>query len=248
MFKNKINLLTTLISVMLISTLVLTGCGNSAGSANSDMETLKYGGQLYPEEYLLKGQDFWSKYGLTVEHTLFSSGGENNQALISGAIDVNIGSDSKSVALFNAMGDQVVIIALPARRPLFHHDTGRLRHHSWYDMKGQNVGIRLGTGAEQVVRRYFEIVGDLSWKISTGSTSKLRIGRGLADGSIVSFTAGNRPPPLRKPPDGAQVMMSYGDYAHPPVLIHTTKLTQKAPDELVAFLEGQLDKVDMILN
>ncbi len=41
MFKNKINLLTTLISVMLISTLVLTGCGNSL-AAPIDMETLKY--------------------------------------------------------------------------------------------------------------------------------------------------------------------------------------------------------------
>ena len=245
MYKNRTNLLTTLIAVMLISTLVMTGCGSSS----SEMETVKYGGQLYPEEYLLKGQDFWSKYGLTVQHTLFSSGGENNQALISGAIDVNIGSDSKSVALFNAMGDQVVIIASSQRgdrySTMVQSDSGIT---SWYDMKGMTVGIRLGTGAEQVVRRYFEAVGDLSWDDFNWVDLKVEdMTAALADGSIASFTAWEPTPAIAQASIGAQVMMSYGDYALTPVLIHTTKAyAETHHDELVAFLKGQLDKVDMI--
>jgi len=278
MFTKKSNILGLMITAILISTMILTGCAGSssnesassdAGSSESsestgsdtsseessapkaDLETLNYGGQLYPEEYLLKGQDFWSKYGLTVEHTLFSSGGENNQALISGAIDVNIGSDSKSVALFNAMGDDVVIIAASQRgdrySTMIQKDSGIT---SWYDMKGMTVGVRLGTGAEQVIRRYFESVGDLKWEdFNWVDLQVADMAAALADGSIASFTAWEPTPAIAEATGDAVVMMSYGKYALTPVLIHTTKeYAASHHDELVAFLEGQLDKVDMIQN
>ncbi|BBB49493.1 ABC transporter substrate-binding protein [Pelolinea submarina] len=251
MFKHKSNLLNFSIAIILVGMLILTACGSSSGSAKSEMDTVKYGGQLYPEEYLLKGQDFWSKYGLTVQHTLFSSGGENNQALISNAIDINIGSDSKSVELFNAMGDKVVIIAASQRgdrySTMVQTDSGIT---SWYDMKGETVGIRLGTGAEQVVRRYFEAVGDLSWDDFNWVDLKVEdMAAALADGSIASFTAWEPTPAIAEATGNAQVMMSYGDYALTPVLIHTSKAyAESHHDELVAFLKGQLDKVDMIQN
>jgi len=35
--------------------------------------TVKYSGQLYSEEYLLKGKDFWSLYDLSVDQILFDS-------------------------------------------------------------------------------------------------------------------------------------------------------------------------------
>lgn len=250
MFKNKSHFYTTLLAILLVGAL-LTACGASADTSASGLSTLKYGGQLYPEEYLLKGQDFWSPYGLTVEHTLFSSGGENNQALISGAIDANIGSDSKSVALFSAMGDQIVIIAASQRGDRYSTMVQAGSDiTSWYDMKGMTVGIRLGTGAEQVVRRYFETVGDLAWEDFNWVDLKVEdMAAALADGSIASFTAWEPTPAIAQATVGAQVMMSYGDYALTPVLIHTTKAyAESHHDELVAFLKGQLDKVDMIQN
>lgn len=217
-----------------------------------DLSTLRYGGQIYPEEYLLKGKDFWlEKYGLPVEHTLFSSASENNQALISGAIDVNIGSDSRSVSLFSVMGDQVVIIAASQRGDRYSTmvmpDSGIT---SWKDMVGQKVGIRLGTGAEQVVRRYFEIAGDLKWEDFEWIDLKVEdMAAALADGSIASFTAWEPTPAIAQATTGAQVMMSYGEVAMTPVLIHTTKeYAAEHHDELVAFLRGQLDKVAMIQN
>ncbi len=224
---------------------------SSSAEPTQELTTLRYGGQLYPEEFLLKGHDFWSKYGLTVDHTLFSSGGENNQALISGAIDVNIGSDSKSVALFNAMGDKVVIIAASQRgdrySTMIMPDSGIT---SWYDMKGEKVGIRLGTGAEQVVRRYFEKVGDLKWEDFDWVDLKVEdMAAALADGSIASFTAWEPTPAIAQETTGAQVMMSYGDIALTPVVIHTTTAYAASHHaELVAFLRGQLDKVAMIQN
>jgi ABC-type nitrate/sulfonate/bicarbonate transport system substrate-binding protein len=246
MFTKRINLI---LSALIISLLALTACGGSSDAAASEMETVRYGGQLYPEEYLLKGKDFWSQYGLTVEHTLFSSGTENNQALISGSIDVNIGSDSKSVALFNAMGEDVVIIAAAQRgdrySTMVQKDSGIT---SWYDMVGMTVGIRLGTGAEQVVRRYFDAVGDLSWEDFNWVDLKIEdMAAALADGSIASFTAWEPTPAIAEATGDAVVMMSYGEYALTPVLLHTTvEYAESHREELVAFLKGHLDKLALI--
>ena len=246
--KNQENRLTILISLLIISLLVLSSCQN-AGSASGDLDSIKYGGQLYPEEYLLKGKDFWSQYGLTVEHTLFSSGSENNQALISGAIDINIGSDSKSVGLFNAMGDKIIIIAASQRGDRYSTMVGEGSPiTSWYDMVGEKVGIRLGTGAEQVVRRYFDEVGDLKWEDFEWINLKVEdMAAALADGSVASFTAWEPTPAIAQATTNAQVMMSYGDIALTPVVIHTTvEFAQSHREELVAFLRGHLDKFSLI--
>lgn len=264
--KNQISLLLTAISLI---ALLFTACASPSqqpmeapAAAEEEevteapeaepvkpLEPVRYGGQLYPEEFLLKGNDFWSKYELTVEHTLFSSGGENNQALISGAVDLNIGSDSKSVGLFGAMGDKVVIIAASQRGDRYStmilKDSGIT---SWYGMKGKVVGIRLGTGAEQVVRRYFEKVGDLKWEDFEWVDLKVEdMAAALADGAIVSFTAWEPTPAIAEATTDAIVMMSYGDIALTPVLIHTTKaFAESHRNELVAFLRAHLDKVKMI--
>ena len=247
MLKTK-NRFSLLIGVLMISASLITACSTEAASTG-DMAVIRYGGQLYPEEYLLKGVDFWSQYGLTVEHTLFSSGSENNQALISGAIDINIGSDSKSVGLFNAMGDKIVIIAASQRgdrySTMVSPDSGIV---SWYDMVGQKVGVRLGTGAEQVVRRYFEEVGDLQWEDFEWINLKVEdMAAALADGSIASFTAWEPTPAIAQATTGAEVMMSYGDIALTPVVIHTTvEFAENHRDELVAFLRGHIDKLNLI--
>jgi NitT/TauT family transport system substrate-binding protein len=236
--------------LIITSALLLAACGPKA-AGDGELTVLRYGGQLYPEEYLLKGKDFWSAYGLTVEHTLFSSGGENNQALISGAIDVNIGSDSKSVGLFNAMGDEIVIIAASQRGDRYSTMVSADSDiTSWYDMVGQKVGVRLGTGAEQVIRRYFEEAGDLKWEDFEWININVEdMGAALADGSIVSFTAWEPTPAIAQATSGAKVMQSYGDVALTPVVIHTTvEYAKTHRAELVAFLRGHIDKLNLIKN
>ncbi len=244
-FRKKTTLLLTLLAA---SALVLSACAAEAAS-EGEMAVIRYGGQLYPEEYLLRGADFWSQYGLTVEHTLFSSGSENNQALISGAIDANIGSDSKSVGLFNAMGDKIVIIAASQRGDRYSTMISADSDiSSWYDMVGEKVGIRLGTGAEQVVRRYFDEVGDLKWEDFEWINLKVEdMAAALADGSIASFTAWEPTPAIAQATTNAEVMMSYGDIALTPVVIHTTvEFAETHRDELVAFLRGHIDKLNLI--
>jgi NitT/TauT family transport system substrate-binding protein len=268
MLNRKINGVIWIFAILFVATLFLGACTKTAPIAAASeskpvpadsntpteeqiktLESIRYGGQLYPEEFLLKGKDFFSPYGLTVEHTLFSSGGENNTALVSGAVDINIGSDSKSVALFGAMGDKVVIIAASQRgdrySTMVNKDSGI---KTWYEMKGKKVGVALTTGAEQVIRRYFEKVGDLKWEDFEWVDLKVQdMAAALADGSIVSFTAWEPTPAIAEATSGSVVMMSYGDIALTPVLIHTTQeYASTHRGELVAFLRGQLDKVKMI--
>ncbi len=95
---------------LILCVFVLGGTGVDMLNAGSKAD-IRYGAQYYPGEFVLKGYpQLWEKYGLTAEHILFSSGGENNQALISGRADVNCGSDSKTVGLFNVLGDKALII------------------------------------------------------------------------------------------------------------------------------------------
>lgn len=249
MIRKNLKIKHLMVMPVLILMMLVTSCQPS--ESGTGLQELRYGGQLYPEEYLLKGMDFWSEYGLEVEHTLFSSGSENNQALISGAVDVNIGSDSKSVSLFSTLGEEAVIIAASQRGDRY--STMVLEGSgidSWDDMVGQTVGIRLGTGAEQVVRRYLDQRDDLAWEDFEWVNLNVEdMAAALADGSIVSFTAWEPTPAIAEATGDAVVMMSYGEIALTPVLIHTTKAyAEEHPDELVAFLRGHLDKMAMIQN
>lgn len=239
----KINLL--ILVLMFVVSAFLSSCQKKA-----DLQPIRYGGQLYPEEYLLDGDpEIWSKYGLQVEHTMFSSGTENNQALISGAVDINIGSDSKTVSLFSAIPDDVVIIAVSQRGDRYSTivKKGSL-YKSWYDLKGKQIGVRLGTGAEQVIRRYFQEVGDLKWEDFNWIDLKIEdMAAALENGSIEAFTAWEPTPAMAEAQGIGQVMMSYGDVALTPVFIQTTKkYASEHHDELVAFLAAHYEKAAMI--
>ena len=79
-------------------------------------KNLSYGGQHHPGEWLLYGYpDFWSRYDSAVDHMLFSSGAENNDALISGEININCGGDSKMIVLFNAISAEALMIGAVQR-------------------------------------------------------------------------------------------------------------------------------------
>lgn len=215
-----------------------------------ELTTLRYGGQLYPEEYLLMGDpQFWADYGLKVEHTLFSSATEGNQALISGAVDVNVASDSRTVALFGALPDQTLIIGVVQRgdrySTIVRPDSP---YQTWYDLKGKKVALRNGTGAEQVVRRYFEQVGDLKWEDFEWVNLKVEDSiAALSNNSIEAFTAWEPTPAIAEAQGAGRVMMSYGEVALTPVLLNTTvKYAESHRAELVHFLAAHLAKARMI--
>lgn len=242
--KNKIFIsLLTIITILVL----FSGCINN----DSEAMEIKYGGQYYPGEFLLKGGDFWSKYNLTVEHILFSSGSENNQGLISGEIDINCGSDSKTVSLFNAIPDQALIIGTIQKGDRYSTVVKEnSEYQSWGDLKGKTVGTKLGTGAEQVLRRYFEENQSLSW----GDYEWVNLNiedmiAALDGGTIEAFTAWEPTPGIAEAQGIGRILRTFGDIALVPVSIHTTlDYAKDHREEIVKFLATHIDKYQMIIS
>lgn len=216
--------------------------------SQASAQKIKFGGQYYPGDFLLKGDpDLWGDSN--VEHILFSSGTENNQALIAGQINLNVGSDSKTASLFAAIPDDALIIATMQRGDRYSTivpaDSG---YESWHDMKGMTVGTRLGSGAEQVLLRYFDGIDDLSWDDFNWVNLKVQdMSAALANGSIASFTAWEPTPAIAESQGVGVVMKSYGDIALVPVSMHTTvKYAEKNREAIVEFLAAHIKKVELI--
>lgn len=220
-------------------------------NASGDEYKIKYGGQYYPGEFLLKGNpETWEEYGLQVEHTLFSSGSENNKAMISGDVDINVGSDSKTVAIFNAIPDQALIIGTVQRGNRY---TTIVRadsdYESWDDLKGKKVATRFGTGAESILRKYYEQEG-YEWEdFEYVNLNVEDMISALKAGQIEAFTVWAPTPEIAEAQGVGKALRSYGDIAPVPVSIHTTKdFAYNNREAVVRFLAAQLDKAELIEN
>lgn len=238
------------VTLSLSCLLVLFGVHIAPVVADTQLEVVRYGGQYYPGEFLLKAYpQLWTKYGLQVDHILFSSGTENNMALIAGNVDINCGSDSKTVALFAAIPDQALILATIQRGDRYSTVVRKdAPYQSWYDLVGKTVGTRLGTGAEQVLLRYFDQVDDLSWDDFNWVNIKVEdMIAALASGAIEAFTAWEPTPAIAEAQGIGRILRSYGDVALVPVSLHTTlRYAENHREEIVRFLAAHLDKVALI--
>lgn len=218
---------------------------------------ISYGGQYYPGEFLLKGHpEFWEKYNLNVTHTLFSSGAENNEALLSGTVDVNCGSDTKTIALFNvaAEGGSIEPLIIGTLQRGNRYSTVIPKDSSitsWTELVGERIGYRAGTGADTIMRRYFasdpDDLGlsfdDFDWQ----SMYVEDMTAALQADQIAAFTAWEPTPAIAVDQGIGKLLRSYGDVALVPVSIHTTtSFADENPDLLIAFLAAHLDKMEMI--
>jgi len=242
------------IALLVVMALVSLSCGSdsdevlSAGADGAPLSEITFGGQYYPGDFVLKGDPgLWGESN--VEHILFSSGTENNQALIAGDIDINVGSDSKSASLFDAIPDQAVIIAIMQRGDRYSTivQSGG-GYDNWESLKGQTVATRLGSGAEQVLRRYFDETDGLSWDDFEWVNLKVEeMAPALENGSIVAFTAWEPTPAIAEAQSIGDVMRSYGDVAQVPVAMHTTlEYAESHRAEIVQFLAAHVNKVKLI--
>ncbi|MBD3189619.1 MAG: hypothetical protein GF308_03200 [Candidatus Heimdallarchaeota archaeon] len=247
---------TKMITIGIISLLVGIGGGIGIGylisPQSSETIDIRYGAQYYPGEFLLEGKpELFSNYGINVEHRLFVSGGENNAALIAGEVDANCGSDSKTVALFDSIPDKALLIGTIQRgdrySTIVKEDSS---YTSWDDLVGETVGTKLGTGAEQVLRRYFDEPGTPDWEDFTWiNLDVTEMASALDSGQIEAFTAWEHTPSVAVDQGIGKVLMSYGGIALTPASIHTTKdFAYSNPGAIVAFLAAHLDKYEMIVN
>lgn len=214
-----------------------------------DVPQLRYGGQHYPCEYvLLASPELWSSRGVVVDHMLFSSGAEGNEALMAGSVDVNCGADTRTIALFNAMPGEALIIGLIQRGDRYvtivRKDSA---YRSWEDLMGRTVATRLGTGAEGVLRQYYSREG-YDWEDFQYVNLKVEdMIASLERGQIEAFTAWEPTPAIAEAKGMGQALMTYGDVSAAPVCLHTTRAFARANETaLVRFLAGHLDKAKLI--
>ena len=233
-------------SAVLLTSL-MCGCISSGGSEAD----ITYGGQFYPEEFVLLGYgELWDEQGLNVDHILFSSGAEGNEAIIAGRVDINAGSDSKTIALFNAIPDDALILATVQSgnryTTIVREGSG---YENWDDLVGKTVAVRSGTGAESVLRKYFDMEGyhweDFNW-VNLMVENMIAA---LQSGQIEAFTAWEPTPAIAESQGIGVFMMSYGDVSSSPVILHTTKgFAEGHRDEIVSFLAVHIKKANLIHN
>ncbi len=233
--------------LIFIAILIVASAGWAGASERKD---LCYAGQYYPEEFLLQGHpQFWEKYGLKVEHILFSSGTENNQALIAGKCQINCGSDSKTAELFSVLGDKVIIIGVIQKGDRYATVVrANSPYKTWQDLKGKTVATRFGTGAEQVLRRYFDKEKDLAWEDFKWVNMKIEdMIAALKSGMVEAFTGWEPICAIAEAQGAGRVLRTYGDVSRVPVALHTTvEFASRNRPAVVKFLAAHLDKADMI--
>ena len=183
-----------------------------------------------------------------VEHMLFSSAAESNEALIAGTIDINCGADSRTVALFNAIPDDALIIGAVEKGDRYvtvvRPDSP---YRTWPDLEGMTVATRLGTGAEGVLRKYYEREG-LRWEDFNYVNLKVEdMIAALERGQIEAFTAWEPTPAIAEANGVGRVLETYGNVALAPASLHTTKdYAYHNADAVVRFLAAHLEKAALI--
>jgi len=229
--------------------LFVPGCG--CPRTEQGAPDVRYGGQFYPEEFLLYGwPGVWLEHGIDVEHLLFSSAAESNEALIAGRIDINCGADSRTVALFTAIPEDALIIGTVQKGDRYvtvvRADSS---HESWADLVGKTVATRLGTGAEGVLRKYYAREG-YAWDDFEYVNLKVEdMIAALERGQIEAFTAWEPTPAIAEANGIGRVLRTYGDVAPVPASLHTTRdFAYSNEDAVVRFLAAHLEKADLIVG
>lgn len=221
-------------------------------SACQPQETaLHYGGQLYPEEFLLQGMDFWSAYDLDIEHVLFKNPDDLVQAFLSGVVDIALFSDIQAVQIFSTLGEKALIIGVSERGDRI---TTLMRADSevegWADLKGKKVALRSGSGAELVMERYFSQHKELDWEsVEWVNLPVEDMPAALSSGAVEAITALEPIPAMAQASGGMRVLLSYGECCPSPlVLVTSRKFAKSNSNELVAFLSGHIDKTALIAS
>ena len=227
--------------------LILLTAGFSA--CQSAEQPLHYGGQLYADELLLQGLNVWAVHGNQVEHVLYKNPDDLITAFQNGIADVALFSDIQAAQIFSTMGEDALIIAVTESgnrvSTIVRADS---EITSWADLSGKKVALRSGSGAELALKRYFTLNNNLDWDaIEWVNLPVEDMPTALAGGTVDAITATEPIPAMAQAGGGMRVLQSYGDcYPAPLVLVTTRSYAQQNSQRLIAFLQGQLDKVALI--
>ena len=212
-------------------------------------DVLHYGSQLYADELLLQGLNVWAAHGSKVEHVLYKNPDDLVTAFQTGIADVALFSDIQAAQIFAAMGEDALIIAVTESgnrvSTIVRADS---EITSWADLSGKKVALRSGSGAELALNKYFTLNSNLDWDaIEWVNLPVEDMPAALAGGTVDAITATEPIPAMAQAAGGMRVLQSYGDCCPAPLVLVTTRSYARQNRQLlVAFLQGQLDKVALI--
>jgi len=155
------------------------------------------------------------------------------------------------VALFNSLPDDAVILGAIQQGDRYSTVVKTdSTYQTWMDLKGKTVATRLGTGAEQVLRRYFDQNESLDWDDYEWVNLNVEdMASSLDAGSIEAFTAWEPTPGIAEAQGIGKILRSFGDIALVPVCLHTTlDYAENHREDIVKFLAAHLDKAELIKN
>src|SRR3546814_137004 len=141
--------------------LALAAAAMSSAALAADAPNIRVGVQAAPPDEVYIGKDWGKPYGLTIDYTQFSSGGEMLKAFVAGRIDVANGGSAMIVSLAAKQPEHFWIIAT--------HQFGGDRYgllvpkdspaQDIADLKGKKIGGVTGSGAFNTLRVYMEQQG-----------------------------------------------------------------------------------------
>jgi ABC-type nitrate/sulfonate/bicarbonate transport system substrate-binding protein len=210
---------------------------------------VRFGAQCYPDILFLQGfQHLWDRHGIEVDLTIFSSDNEGIDALTSGKCDILYVSTIEAVKLSCTLGDNALIIASvqkDERYATFVRD-GSL-YTSWADLNGHPVATLFDSGAEYVLRAYFQ-QKDVVWESFKWINLKPpEMLSALDKGKIEAFTISESLCAMTETIKMGKCIYTYGDIALSPILIFTTRgFADNHRAEIVNFLGAHLDKTELI--
>ena len=188
-------------------------------------------------------EGIWAKHGLDIETTIFAGDAKLQQGLVSGAIDIGLGSGPAMA--FLAKGVPAKAVGAIANEPL---SMGLVvGAHSSIRTPQQLKGAKIGVST--IGSLSYWLLHELSRKLGWGtdgivpvplgamSSSFAALKRGQVDGDIVSSAQGYG---LEAKNEG-RLLLKFGAYIkdfHTHVIFASTDIIEHRPDQLRRFLAG----------
>jgi NitT/TauT family transport system substrate-binding protein len=214
------------------------------GAAMAASETIRVGVQAAPPDEVYLARPWAEPYGVNVEYTQFSSGGDMLKAFIAGRINVANGGSARIVSLAAKQADQFYIVAT--------HQFGGGRYgllvaadsqaDDVHDLKGKKIGAVTGSGAFSTFRVYLSqhglTEGDFQIINMKAQDLQSAIHTGIVDAGVAwePFVA------IAETSGVAKRIASMEQVNQSPVFIVVRRdFAEKNPETLVRYLAGVID-------
>lgn len=226
----------------------ISGCIQSS-RPKVELPAILYGGQENEVDMVWISKDFYSKYDIKVDTTIFPSGGDAREILVAGKMDIAQGGVTRIIGL---------IAQLPTEaRILYTHFAGGDRqalivrkdsaYQSLSDLKGKNIGTPIGSGTHESLLQWIRMGGlsekDFQWT----NIQVTQVPAALEAGRIDAGALWEPTVSVALVKGFARVIKRFGDITTSPntVVSLLDKINSKR-ESFIRFIAAQIDMAEFI--